>query len=218
MKTLLFIVVSATMLLSGCKSKEEKANELIKDDMFKVLYDFASYEPIETNIDSAFTSVYTDSIITRHAYFIKIAIEKADEYLDEMKDARKTMEIWSDGYSSYSNSRYYEAKNKFNEHLEKAKACTNMVTLHSDSIKDRANFIKKEFCGWKATHKFRCKTKGGSPDIGNYEYIFDKDFKEIINKEDLDDKDYTKIKELINEVLESKKESDETDSKNNNEI
>ena len=181
MKTLLFIVVSATMLLSGCKSKEEKANELIKDDMFKVLYDFASYEPIETNIDSAFTSVYTDSIITRHAYFIKIAIEKADEYLDEMKDARKTMEIWSDGYSSYSNSRYYEAKNKFNENLEKAKACTNMVTLH-------------------------------------YEYIFDKDFKEIINKEDLDDKDYTKIKELINEVLESKKESDETDSKNNNEI
>lgn len=145
MKTLLFIVVSATMLLSGCKSKEEKANELIKDDMFKVLYDFASYEPIETNIDSAFTSVYTDSIITRHAYFIKIAIEKADEYLDEMKDARKTMEIWSDGYSSYSNSIYYEAKNKFNENLEKAKACTNMVTLHSDSIKDRANFIKKNF-------------------------------------------------------------------------
>lgn len=55
------------------------------------------------------------------------------------------MEIWSDGYSSYSNSRYYEAKNKFNENLEKAKACTNMVTLHSDSIKDRANFIKKNF-------------------------------------------------------------------------
>ena len=54
--------------------------------------------------------------------------------------------------------------------------------------------------------------------LENYEYIFDKDFKEIINKEDLDDKDYTKIKELINEVLESKKESDETDSKNNNEI
>ena len=48
--------------------------------------------------------------------------------------------------------------------------------------------------------------------------IFDKDFKEIINKEDLDDKDYIKIKELINEVLESKKESDETDSKSNNEI
>lgn len=217
MKTLLFIVVSATMLLSGCKSKEEKANELIKDDMFKVLYDFASYEPIETNIDSAFTSVYTDSIITRHAYFIKIAIEKADEYLDE---ERRTKKPWRFGVMAILHIvtlEYYEAKNKFNENLEKAKACTNMVTLHSDSIKDRANFIKKEFCGWKATHKFRCKTKGGSPDIGNYEYIFDKDFKEIINKEDLDDKDYTKIKELINEVLESKKESDETDSKNNNE-
>ncbi len=29
MKTLLFIVVSVTMLLSGCKSKEEKVNKLI---------------------------------------------------------------------------------------------------------------------------------------------------------------------------------------------
>lgn len=218
MKTLLFIVASTAILLSGCKSKEEKANELIKDNMFKVLYDFASYEPIETKIDSAFTTVYTDTIITAHAYFIKIGIEKADKYLDEMKDARQTMEIWSNGYSSYSNSRFYEAKNKFNENLEKAKACTNIILLHSDSIKDRARFIKKDFCGWKATHKFRCKTKGGSPDIGNYEYIFDKDLKSIINKVDLDDEDYIKIKKLIDEALESKKESDETDSKNKNEL
>ena len=74
MKTLLFIVASATILLSGCKSKEEKANELIKDDMFKVLYDFASYEPIETNIDSAFTSVYTDSIITRPVSYTHLTL------------------------------------------------------------------------------------------------------------------------------------------------
>lgn len=218
MKKILFTIVSTAILLGGCKSKEEKANELIKDAMFKVLYDFASYEPIETKIDSAFTSVYTDSIIIGHAYFINIALEKANEYLDEIKDAQRTMEIWNDGYSSYSNSKYYEAKNKFNENLEKAKVCSNLMTLHLDSIRDRASFIEKVFCGWKATHKFRCKTKGGSPDIGNYEYIFDKDFKKIINKTDLDDKDYTKIKELIDEALKSKKESDETEPKNDDKI
>lgn len=218
MKKLLFIIASVAILFSGCKSKEEKANELIKDDMFKVLYDFASYEPIETKIDSAFTTIYRDTIIANHGYIIKIGLDKLNEYLDEIDDAQQTMNIWSDGYSSYSNSKYYEAKNKFNENLEKAKIYSNLLTLHSDSIKERAKLIKKEFCGWKATHKFRCKTKGGSPDIGNYEYIFDKDLKSIINKVDLDDEDYIKIKKLIDEALESKQESDETDSKNNNEI
>ena len=38
-------------MLVGCQSREEKAAELIKQEMFKTLYDFESYEPIETKID-----------------------------------------------------------------------------------------------------------------------------------------------------------------------
>ena len=45
------------LLLCSCQSREEKVAELIKQEMFKTLYDFESYEPIETKIDSAFTSI-----------------------------------------------------------------------------------------------------------------------------------------------------------------
>lgn len=48
------MALTAIFILSGCKSKEEKALEIIKNEMFKTLYDFESYQPIETKIDSAF--------------------------------------------------------------------------------------------------------------------------------------------------------------------
>lgn len=48
------MALTAIFILSGCKSKEEKALEIIKNEMFKTLYDFESYQPIETKVDSAF--------------------------------------------------------------------------------------------------------------------------------------------------------------------
>lgn len=73
MKKIIFITLSAIFVLSGCKSKEDKALEVIKNQMFQTLYDFESYQPIETKIDSAFLSIYTDSAIIRHGY-IKVSI------------------------------------------------------------------------------------------------------------------------------------------------
>ena len=70
MKKIIFITLSAIFVLSGCKSKEDKALEVIKNQMFQTLYDFESYQPIETKIDSAFLSIYTDSAIIRHGYIM----------------------------------------------------------------------------------------------------------------------------------------------------
>ena len=50
-KYISIFVICLTFL--GCTSREEKANKLIKQDMFKTLCDFECYEPIETQLDSA---------------------------------------------------------------------------------------------------------------------------------------------------------------------
>lgn len=65
--------------------------------------------------------------------------------------------------------------------------------------------VKPKFYGWRVTHKFRCKTKGGNFDLGNYVYVFDKEMKSIIYKEDLDDDNNDKIKNLIDEAINRKK-------------
>lgn len=210
-------ILLCTITLSSCKSKEEKALEIIKNEMFKTLYDFESYEPIETRIDSSFSSLYTDTTVLGHGYMIAALLSQSDEYIDKMKDAKSTMEIWGDSYSSYSRNRYNEAKKEFDENLNKAMLVLDLIKLQSDSIRSIANNYVSEFNGWKVSHKFRCKTKGGNPTIGDYIYIFDKDMKSIIYKEDIDNDDLNKVKKLIKEAVENK-DNDNLENQSKNDI
>lgn len=208
MKKLLLLLVITSIFFAGCKSKEEKAQEAIKKEMFKTLYDFKSYEPIETKVDSSFYSIYTDTTILKHGYMIAAILKNANESLEKVKDAKSTMDIWGDLYSSYSVIKYNEAKEEFNKYMNEAELYLEMIKAESDTIKSLAkkNNNKKIFNGWKVIHKFRCKTKGGDPTIGNYIYIFDKDMENIIYQEDTEDEDLNKAKDLIKEAIEKKDE------------
>lgn len=211
MKKILFIILSA-FLLTGCKSREEKVAELIKQEMFKTLYDFESYEPVETKIDSAFTSIYTDSVIKSYAYIACSLLDDVQEELDKVKDAQRTAEIWRDSYSSYGRSKYEKAYNKMREHLDDVKSKMSIVNSYTDSIRNASVDFKSEFCGWRVKHRFRCKTKGGNFDLGDYVYIFNKEVTKIIYKEDPNDEYTKKVNGLIEEVVSSKNEQEEVDS------
>lgn len=193
-----------SLLLFSCQNREEKAAELIKQEMFRTLYNFESYEPIETKIDSAFTSIYTDSVIKSYAYIARAFLDDVQENLDKIKDDRSTMEIWSDSYSSLGRSKYNEALKNCGERLNKTKKYMEVVNNYMDSIKIISSNFKSEFYGWKADHKFRCKNKGGNFDLGNYIYVFDKKMNSIIYKEDMDDDSNDKIKKIIDEAINSK--------------
>lgn len=55
--------------------------------------------------------------------------------------------------------------------------------------------------GWEVKHRFRCKTKGGSPDIGDCRYVLDKDFKKIIIQENTDDDEMVAIRAAMKAVV-----------------
>ena len=194
---LILIIIS----VFGCQSKEEKAIELIKNDMFKVLYDFNSYEPIETQIDSAFNSIYTDSLMLALAYNLNHLLEAAEKYLSEKESAERDMRIWENNYSVYARQKFNEAKNDVDESLEKMQASLEIIENLSSQMQKRKEQISSDFCGWKVVHKFRAKTKGGLSDIGNYMYIFDDKITAINYKEDLNDKEYAHLKSIIKEVV-----------------
>lgn len=118
MKKILFLA-TVVLVMTGCKSREEKAAELIKQEMFKTLYDFESYEPIEIKIDSAFTSIYTDTLALMYANEVKIMFDELEKEEAEYESAKSAMEIWSDSYSSLGAYKYNEAKRKVNNYIEK---------------------------------------------------------------------------------------------------
>jgi len=193
-----FIVLS---VFNSCKSNEDKANKLIKDDMFKTLYDFSSYEPIETIVDSAYTSMYSDSLIVLHAFGANMALKKARENLEDLKSAEKSMEIWRpNSYSSnYAISQYKEALNEYKEKLGLATSYLAMSDSLSKLVVVQIKDFKPEFIGWEAKHKFRCKNKGGNFSLGDYSYIIDPKFLSIIRRDDLDDETFAEVKVVIDD-------------------
>lgn len=211
MKKILFLA-TVVLVMTGCKSREEKAAELIKQEMFKTLYDFESYEPIETKIDSAFTSIYTDTLALLYANEVSSMFNELDDAKTEYESAKSAMEIWSDSYSSLGVYKFNEAKKKVNDYIEKIDDALKKTENIYESIKKRNNEIGRSFIGWKATHKFRCKTKGGNFDLGNYLYIFDKKIETILYTEDMDNKDNSRLIEIINEAIKSDNTKEDIDT------
>ena len=205
----IIIFIPVLCLLVSCKSKEEKALELIDQQMFQTLYDYESYQPVETKLDSAFTSPYfSDSIIAMVMLYDKFQ-DEADDFKDEADDAKSTMEIWSDAYTSYARSRYNDARNKWIDntilYFKTSKKAILALMKAAEAIKD----FEPEYCGWQVYHKYRCKSKGGHALLSEAIYIVDKDVKEITQTIDIDDDDYIKAKKRIDEIMEELSSDDD---------
>ena len=209
------MAVSICLSFSQCKSKEDKANELIKDYMFKNLYDFESYQPIETKIDSAFHTIYNDTTAMYYAYSMILSNEKQEDLESDYESIKTSIDIWCDSYSYYSSYCYkkcQECREQARENIRKRMFWMARVESYRDSLVSLSDTLQNSFIGWQVTHDFRCKTKGGNPDIGHYVFVMDKDLKSIISKKDLGDDDEKEIKSIIDESL-AMSEEERTDIK-----
>lgn len=204
MKNKLLLVCSLIFLFASCQSKEDKANKLIKNDLFKTLHDFASYEPVETIVDSAFKSVYYDSASLLYGEYLKELVDQVNEHLDEAKEAKSYMDIYKE--FSLAQKEYNNAKIEYKSRVESAGLLLKKVDTVMSYIQETDKKFNNEFYGWKVTHKFRCKTKGGNSILADYLYIFDPDFKTILYKENMDDEDVQSMRKYIKEALENEKE------------
>ena len=187
------VIVAVTV--TSCKSKEEKAAELIKQELSHVLCDFGSYEPIETVVTEAKHIPINDSACVNKALDAIAYYELAVEYAEDLK----TMCIWGSP-SRYSTS-YYE----FIESLKKANICIKKYNSSIDDLKIMMkNINPSETVGYNVEHTFRCKTMGGFWSIGYYRFIVDKKIKKIIFYVDEDEKDNVSdfIKSVQNGITE----------------
>lgn len=205
MKKIYFVVIISLLFL-GCKSNENKALSLINKDMFKSLYDYSSYEPVETIVTEAFSSIYTDSLIRAQAIRAEALCELYNEAFKKGKDAGEYAEIYADSYYSSGRRKYLEYLNEAKTEFEKAKSYATLWQAAEDSIKTLASQFSPTRIGWEVKHKFRCKNRGGNYSLGDYIYIIDNKFSKIISKYDMDDDDESDIRERIDVVIKPSEE------------
>ena len=208
MKKVLFFLVAVCLLSCNSNkdttiSNEDKIANLIKDDMFKTLYDFESYQSIETSkIDSAYTTIYQDSIIRANGKFL-VAITEIMEEINNTKlvEIQATIAAWGDNYSDYARNKVSQAQEEYYNLLVKVAGYAELVLYAQNEIIEAYNNFTPRFIGWTVTHKFRCKTKGGTFDLGKYKYVFDENFEKIIYSEDTESKQNEKINHMIDEII-----------------
>lgn len=202
------VIVAVTV--NSCKSKEEKAAELIKQELSHVLCDFGSYEPIETVVTEAKHIPTNDSACVNKALDAITYHELAVEYAKDGKSSLEMMNIWGKPTrysSSYSDNRYYENKYEFVDAVKKANICIKKYNSSIDDLKIMMNRVNpSETLGYNVEHSFRCKSKGGIWLIEHYRFIVDKKIKKIIFY--VDEKD--EISDFIKSVQNNTKEKVDT--------
>lgn len=190
-------IIIALLAFSGCKSNVQKAEALIKDYMFKTLYDFDSYEVVETTIDSAFNNPIMNSRILSLAMDAIEKDEESENHHDEYEHASRSMDIWSGGWSSTSIREFNKAREKAIEELLSSVEAKRVYYQDLQQIKAMSDTLSRGHIGWTVSHRFRCNTKGGNKTLGDYIFIMDKKFKKILHSFDSEDEDFKSAFETI---------------------
>ena len=190
-------LIIISFCLVSCISEEDKAENLIKEKMFKTLYDFESYEPIETIIDSSFTTVYRDSIIQNYAITRQAYRNLIDKEKSELEDIGSSIEIWAGSRSSLGRRKIQDLKKRLLKSESNFKAYYKGMYEADSLLKVEIAAFTPIFVGFQAKHKFRAKNKGGNFTIGNYLFVFDEKFTTIKSTIDLNDENESEIKTII---------------------
>lgn len=183
--SILFMVLSVSIILvSGCKSREEKALETIKTEMYKTINDFDSYQPIETKFDSLENNIFGDTINVDR-------IKKIDRLVTVIDMAEAKYKKAEEIYNKYSQPRYANSytdyfRNEAKEAASIMEDCMATAETNGEPLKEEVHKffngnlkLVGDFYGWRVTHKFRCKTGDGKSGIYTFTYLMDKDCEKI---------------------------------------
>ena len=103
-----------SLIVVGCgQNREEKAALFAENEVKKILNDASSYEAVETRLDSAFTSIYTDYEACAAAYKISELRSKQEALQDEYDREKSSAAIWSNSWDAYAKNNIDKLKKKW---------------------------------------------------------------------------------------------------------
>lgn len=160
--------------------------------MFKNLYYYDSYQPLDVKVDSAIHTPYNDAKILNYSLNIKELREKTTKFGEQQERALDMLRV-------IGGERYHREFNAWGDSL-----ITSMKKSisYDDSIRLLGRRITPEFMGWAATHKYCYKEKSGTIDTTSQVFIMDNDFTKIINVINIEDDSYDDCQQIIKKILE----------------
>lgn len=188
MKKMISYCIIAIMAYSiyGCQSREEKALATIRESMNNTLDDITSYEPIETKIDSLKYDRYGDTLLVNIILRMKLTEEMIVDFEKDYKEAKKQFDIWDDPRMYNFSSFAYNKRKKAYEDMQMASVGLGVLEKTLQEYLDTLLILDKEHSdelyGWRVSHKYRFRTKDGTPTLNHLIYYMDKKCEKIMYK------------------------------------
>lgn len=137
-KCIVFLFAVLTLCSCG-QSKEERAQQMIAEYLKGELYNFDSYEPIQTKVDSAFVTLVNDKEMNDLTMEMIKMIGAATEYSDKIERAERSMNIWAPygSPSKYMRGEYDRAKQERDLNQKRLEKARELVIDQFDKIKAR---------------------------------------------------------------------------------
>ena len=179
MKKFSFSLMLATILLTAChNSPIDKANKLIMEEVQKTLYIPDSYDPVDTQLDSAFAP-YDDPDFCIKASELQEKERELQRHKEKAKFAKSSMSIWSNPYSAFAKNEYQESKAEYREANKKAKETEKDIQEISTYLNQREQEQPK-FIGYKAYHRYQAENNAGQVLMNDEVFLIDKELTQII--------------------------------------
>lgn len=193
------------VMLSSCgKSPQDKATAYVEKDMPKSLFKPDSYDPIETKVDSAFAPFDSPDFYKQAMELINLNVELQDNE-EKIKDAKLSMSLYVNPYSSYDRDEFFEKKKEYEERMGKQEAMKEQFNQKLEKIKKEAQ-EKPEFIGFKAFHRYRANNNNGQTLIGTALYVFDQEIKQPLMVYDMESEDFNTYVEFVKQLKEATKQ------------
>ena len=199
-----FLCFAMALVLYGCKkSLEEQAQEAVKNELRTSLYHFDSYEPLKTEVDSAFNEPINDPEALELMKSLSEQYTRIEGLVRQLDNAEESIAIWSSsrGYSEMAARSYNEGLKDKADAEDKMKKCATETWKTMLDLSLRIEQADKTFIGWKVKHRYRAKSREGDPSIGNDVYIFPEDFKKPLLS--LDEEKYISLIKSVQDFLEN---------------
>ena len=195
--------------LYGCtQTKEQKAAQIAKSELLKVLYYPDSYQAVETKVDSAYTSVYTNSEVLGSARdLIELnANAKRERLRRQYNFAKSLIASWSNLRSTYAQEQYRQAKEQMEDYARQLKALDEEEKAKIQTLLDCVDaVVEHQFCGWYIYHRFRCSDGTDNQRIGDVLILVDENMEKVkwchmLEEDDEDDYSWEKLQKVIDTV------------------
>ena len=206
MNKIFYLVLFAMVMVSCSKSKEQKAEALVKESVKKVLFKPETYKPVETKVDSAFAP-YDDPGFFKELAELEAINSDYEELVLNAKHAKSSMSIWSGPYqTSFGRNEYQEAKGDYEEANAKIEKLKKKGRKQYEKVVQLLQASPK-FIGYKVVHSFRADNNDGDTLMGEFVFIIDKNFEEIIYS--MEAEGYNQAQKAISSFMEQLEEVDE---------